>query len=43
MEIYSINRFPKIKQLDFFSKRVIYFWNKLPNPIKNSNSVKNTD
>ena len=28
-------------QLDFFANRVIYFGNKSPNQIKNSNSVKN--
>ena len=28
-------------QLDFFANRVIYFWNKLSNQIKNSNSIEN--
>ena len=27
-------------QLDVFANRVIYFWNKLPNQIKNSNKIK---
>ena len=30
-----------INQLDFFVNRVIYFRNKLPNQIKNSNSIQN--
>ena len=29
------------KQLDFFSNRVIKYWNKLPNNVKNSTSVNN--
>ena len=35
---------PKIKstnKLDLFANRVMYFWNKLPNQIKNCNSVEN--
>ena len=28
-------------QLDFFDNRVKYFWNKLPNQIKNSNRIEN--
>ena len=28
-------------QLDFLAISVIYFWNKLPNQIKNSNTVEN--
>ena len=42
LEIYGQGRLQKltINQLDFFAIRVIYFWNKLPNQIKNSNSVK---
>ena len=31
----------KTNQMDFFTNRVIYFWNKLPNQIKNSNSAEN--
>ena len=29
------------RQLDFFSNRVIYFWNKLPTQVKDSTSVNN--
>ena len=29
-----------MNQLNIFANRVIYFWNKLPNQIKNSNNVK---
>ena len=28
-------------QLDFLANRTRYFWNKLPNQIKNSKNVKN--
>ena len=40
MEIYCHGRFQKLGEV-FFVKRVVYFWNKLPNDIKDSNSVKN--
>ena len=36
----QISKTKSINQLDFFANRAIYFWNKLPNQIKNSNSVK---
>ena len=37
----QISKIKSTNQLDFFANRVIYFWNKLPNQIKNSNSVEN--
>ena len=36
---YSKNK--SINQMDLFAKKVIYFWKKLPNQIKNSNNKKN--
>ena len=43
MEIYCQDRFKKLSLLTnwilIFAHRTIYFWNKLPNQIKNSNSV----
>ena len=30
----QISKTKSINQLDFFTNRVIYFWNKLPNHIK---------
>ena len=36
----QISKTKSTNQLDFFANRVIYFWNKSPNQIKNSNSVK---
>ena len=35
----EISKTKSTKQLDFFSNRVIYFWNKLPSNVKNSTSV----
>ena len=40
MEIYCERRFLKLSQLDFSAYRVRYFSNKLPNQIKNINSLK---
>ena len=43
MEIYGQDRVQKPQssnQLDCFAYRVLYFWNKFPNLIKNRNSVK---
>ena len=37
----QISKTKSINQLDFFANRVKYFWNKLPNQIKNSDSVEN--
>ena len=42
MEIYCQNTSQKLNQLTeeiFLVKRVIYFWNKLPNQNKNSNKI----
>ena len=46
-EIFYQSRFlPKqvskklINQLDFYANRMIYFWNKMSNQIKNSNGIK---
>ena len=44
MEIYCQDRLKKITsihQFNFIAYRIIYFWNKLPNQIKNGNSVEN--
>ena len=30
---------PKIKTMDFFSERVINYWNRLPEYVKNSSSI----
>ena len=35
-----ISRTKPTNQLDFWANRVKYFWNKLPNKIKNCNGVK---
>ena len=35
----QISKTVSMKQLDFFANRRIYFWNRLANQIKNSNSV----
>ena len=40
VEIYNQSRLQKIS-INHFFLIVIYFWNKLPNQIKNSNSIKN--
>ena len=32
-----------MNQVDFFAYRVVYFWKKFPNQIKNSSSVKKTE
>ena len=37
----SMSKTKTTKQLDFFSNRVIKYWNKLPNNVKNSTSVNN--
>ena len=37
----SMSKTKTTKQLDFFSNRVIKYWNKLPNHVKNSTSVNN--
>ena len=43
-EIYCLGRFQKLSLLAhwiIFANKVIYFWNKLPNQIKNGISVQN--
>ena len=35
----QISQIKFINQLDSFIDKIMYFWNKLPNQIKNSNSV----
>ena len=37
----EISKTKSVNKLDFFVSRMIYFWNKWPNQIKNNNSVKN--
>ena len=37
----QISKIKSIDQLEFFANKVIYFWNKLPNQIKDSNSEEN--
>ena len=38
LDIYCQDRFQK--RIEFFAKRVKYFWNKLTDQIKNSNNEK---
>ena len=37
----QISKIKSTNQVNFFANRVIYFWNKLPNQMKNRYSVKN--
>ena len=37
----QVSRAKSLNQLDCLVHRKIYFWNKIPNHIKNNNSVKN--
>ena len=35
----QISKTKSIKQMNIFANKIIYFWNKLPNQIKNRNTV----